>query len=141
MRAYNLVGDLRTGEQFAVDKLGNRVPMATVEQLIADEQRGDVAATVALRRFDLNVDEQGRAVSPQEIEALLQHVMDDCPDCQAARARGETPRVLAGQDLERAMSGAERLGFEAWLAGRGGFRAPPRRDDRPHQRRRGRRRR
>lgn len=32
---------------------------------------------------------------------VLQQAMDDCPDCQAARARGETPTVLTHDDVMR----------------------------------------
>lgn len=37
-------------------------------------------------------------VDPKE---ALQQAMDDCPECQAARARGETPTVLSGEDVRR----------------------------------------
>jgi hypothetical protein len=39
--------------------------------------------------------------SQAEIEAAMRHVIDNCPDCQAARARGETPTIVSGRDLLR----------------------------------------
>jgi hypothetical protein len=33
--------------------------------------------------------------------ALLEQLMHDCPECQAARARGETPIFGTGEDLLR----------------------------------------
>lgn len=41
------------------------------------------------------------ATSPEE---MLRRMMDDCPDCQAALARGEQPIVYQGEELQRLLA-------------------------------------
>lgn len=37
-----------------------------------------------------------KARTTREAIAELEHLMDDCPECQAARARGEVPLAIPG---------------------------------------------
>jgi len=40
--------------------------------------------------------------------AAFQRVLDDCPECKAARARGEKPQVHSGEELRAFMNGGVR---------------------------------
>ena len=43
--------------------------------------------------FEYEIEQIPEGVDPHE---FLQHAMDNCPDCQAARARGEKPVIQYG---------------------------------------------
>ena len=99
MPTFNLTDDLETGTQHAVAKQGGRIPIEAFNTLRAEAEAGDPAAIIALRSFDYSVDEAGRELSPAHQLSALEASLHDCPDCQAARARGETPLRLTLPDL------------------------------------------
>jgi hypothetical protein len=53
------------------------------------------------------------ATNAVEARAELQALIDDCPECQALRARGEQPVVLDGRTL-RAMTGLAKFRRPRW---------------------------
>lgn len=99
MPTYNLTGNLATGKQFAIAKQGGQIPLEELNQLRAEADAGDPASIVALRAFDYGVDDAGRELPPEHAVRAMEAIMHDCPECQAARARGETPRVYTWPDI------------------------------------------
>jgi hypothetical protein len=79
----DIVIDVSTGESWYEGPLGQQFSHEEVE-----------AATL-----DVTPRPAGR--STQE---LLRQLMDDCPDCQAALARGEQPVVHDGEELQRLLA-------------------------------------
>ena len=87
MRTLNLDLDMITGRVLAIGKDGRRY---TIEELDAAERAaraGDPAARATLDAVDHGM---GGPLTREAAEALLAKTMHDCPECQAARARGET---------------------------------------------------
>ena len=39
--------------------------------------------------------------SADELDAAMQQVIHDCPECRALRARGEEPMMISGRELKR----------------------------------------
>ena len=93
MPTFNLTGDFTTGKQFAIAKQGGQIPLEELEQLRAEANAGDPASIIALRAFDYGVDDAGRELPPEHAVRAMEAIMHDCPECQAAPARGETPRI------------------------------------------------
>lgn len=98
MRTYNLTVDLETGAVFAIDKNGARRSMAELDDAEARAARGDADALATLMAVDFGVDAEGRRLDDHQI---MEAIMHDCPDCRAARARGEEPVLFSSADLER----------------------------------------
>jgi hypothetical protein len=110
MPTFNLTDDFETGKQYAVAKRGGRIPMDEFDRLCAEANAGDPASIIALRAFDYSVDDAGRELPPAHQLSALEASLHDCPECNAARARGETPRPLMFLDL-LALAGAPIPGF------------------------------
>jgi hypothetical protein len=102
MRTYNLTIDLETGAMFAIDRNGARRSLAELQDAEARAQRGDPDALATLLAVDVGLDHEGEQL---DYDKMMQAIMHDCPDCQAARARGEEPLVFSSAELERLMAG------------------------------------
>jgi hypothetical protein len=77
----HMVSDLTTGDVF-IQGIKRRYTPAEYDAAKRDAERGDEAAIAALD--DIRA---GGAVDEQ-------HWADNCPDCQAERARGQQPFVI-----------------------------------------------
>jgi hypothetical protein len=53
--------------------------------------------TTHFPQLEMTVQPLGHSINtPEDARAALQKIMDDCPDCRAARARGEEPVIVEG---------------------------------------------
>jgi len=86
MASYHMRTDMRTGEMVFIGKSGREISGRDLAVIDARAKAGDVAA-----------------------QALLAQQIHDCPECQAARARGEVGYTL-GADQLRALAQAARHG-------------------------------
>ena len=107
MRSYNVEMDLVTGAAFAIGKDGRRHTMSELGAAEAAAERGDPEALALLESVDHSIDLDGRRLSPEEVRARFEQLVHDCPECQAARARGEAPRIWSAAEIET-------LGAEPW---------------------------
>lgn len=99
MRSYSLEMDLVSGAMYAVAKDGRRYTMTELGAAEQAAARGDPEAAALLRAVDFAVDDDGRQLSSAEVRARFEQVVHDCPECQAARARGEEPIAWSSVDL------------------------------------------
>lgn len=106
MRTYNLVTDLETATSFALGKGGRRYTMQEIDAAERAAAGGDPAAAALLLDVDHGVDDQGARLSFEQVMARHEQLIHDCPECQAARARGEQPIRWRPDDvLERMAHG------------------------------------
>lgn len=97
MASYHMRTDMSTGETVFIGRSGRVVDTRDLARIQAAARAGDAEALAIERDLDVGIDEEGQALDRHAIEALAAQVMDDCPECQAARARGEVP-VIMGPD-------------------------------------------
>ncbi len=98
MRNLSLDLDLATGAVVAVGTDGRRYRLEEVEAADRAARRGDAAAAATLRAVDHGVDADGAALAPHGIRQRFEQIIHDCPDCQAALARGEVPITWTASD-------------------------------------------
>lgn len=109
MASYHMRTDMRTGEMVFIGKSGREVSGRDLAVIEARAKAGDAAAQAVTRDLDIGTDEHGRPLDRATAEALLAQQIHDCPECQAARARGEVG-VSLGADELRAVAQAARRG-------------------------------
>jgi hypothetical protein len=101
MPTYNLTIDHETGSTRVVSRDGRRHSMdalAAAQRAAAD---GDAEAAALLQSVDFGVGDDGAVLDEAGRDALVEKIIHDCPECRAARARGEEPRVYTREDLAR----------------------------------------
>lgn len=109
MASYHMRTDMRTGEMVFIGKSGREISGRDLAVIDARAKAGDVAAQAVRRDLDFGIDDEGLPVGAAAAQALLEQQIHDCPECQAARARGEVGYTL-GADQLRALAQAARHG-------------------------------
>lgn len=109
MPSYHMRTDIRTGEMVFIGKSGREVSGRDLAAIDARAKAGDVQAMAVRRDLDFGVDDEGLPISAAATRALVAQQIHDCPECQAARARGEVPLTI-GPDELRALTQAARRG-------------------------------
>lgn len=99
MASYHMRTDMSTGETVFVGKSGRVVDTRDLARVQARARAGDREAQAIERDLDFGVDEAGRPLDPRQIEALTAQSIHDCPECQAAMARGELGVTLGAAEL------------------------------------------
>lgn len=109
MAMLNLIIDIRTGETSIQGRDGSVYTLDHVELIRARAQAGNAEAIARLREI-----EYPDPTNTQDARKMLEHAMDDCPECRAARARGETPMFGDGAPPFRARRGIDRFKRPRW---------------------------
>jgi hypothetical protein len=52
----------------------------------------------------------GPGATADELDAAMQQALHDCPECRAARARGEQPMMISGAELLRELESVRGVG-------------------------------
>ena len=108
MASYHMRTDMRTGEMVFIGKSGREVRGRELAVIDARAKAGDVAAQAVRRDLDFGVDDEGLPISAAAAQALLAQQIHDCPECQAARARGEVGISLGADELRGLAQAARR---------------------------------
>ena len=98
MRTLSLDLDMETGAVMAVGKDGRRYTLEQIDAAERAARRGDAASAAMLRAIDHGLDADGDRLGPVEVKARFEQLVHDCPECQAARARGEQPITWAAPE-------------------------------------------
>lgn len=106
MASYHMRTDMRTGEMVFIGKSGREVSGRELAVIDARAKAGDVAAQAVTRDLDFGIDDEGLPVSAAAAQALLAQQIHDCPECQAAGARGERALNLSPDQLRTLVRGA-----------------------------------
>jgi hypothetical protein len=109
MASYHMRTDMRTGEMVFIGKSGREVSGRDLAVIEARAKAGDVDARAVTRDLDFGIDEHGRPLDRAAAQALVAQQIHDCPECQAARARGEVG-VSLDADALSALARAARRG-------------------------------
>lgn len=109
MASYHMRTDMRTGEMVFIGKSGREVSSRDLAVIEARAKAGDAAAQAVTRDLDIGTDAHGQPLDRAAAEALVAQQIHDCPECQAARARGEVGFSLGADEL-RARAQAARRG-------------------------------
>ena len=91
MRSYSLDLDMLTGDILAIGKDGRRYTFEQIRRAETAASRGDPDAAALLLAVDHGLDADGNRMTPEEVRTRFEQLIHDCPECQAARARGEQP--------------------------------------------------
>lgn len=110
MTTFHMRTDMRTGEVVYIGKSGREVAARDFDTLDARVRMGDAEALAVRRDLDLGVDEHGRPLDPAAVRALAAQQIHDCPECQAARARGEVGFSMGPDELQALADTARRRG-------------------------------
>jgi hypothetical protein len=100
----DIVIDVSTGESWYEGKHGQRFSHDEVAAAMAGAERGDPEAQAKLALIDARPEGAPPITAGMSTEEMLRRMMDDCPDCQAALARGEQPIVYQGEELQRLLA-------------------------------------
>jgi hypothetical protein len=89
---FHAVIDRRTGQMCFRGRDGRDYTAAEVESAKTRAASGDLEATALLATIEMRG-------TDEELAAQFRQIVDDCPECQAARARGEQPTMFDARDF------------------------------------------
>lgn len=112
MASYHMRTDMQTGEMVFIGKSGREVAGRELAVIDARAKAGDPEAQAVRRDLDFGIDDHGQPLDPARAQALLAQQIHDCPECQAARARGEVGFTLGPDELRALARAARRHGDE-----------------------------
>lgn len=93
-----MVTDLTTGQSHIRGRDGRDYTTQEVEAAKQRAALGDLEAAALLDNVELGK-------TDEEAAANNQMLFDNCPECQAARARGEQPITYTAEDISRVLRG------------------------------------